>query len=472
LIFLALGGSLALLLCALAKRPPDWAWLRSRWIQCAVLAVTLGAALLGLRTLGSIAVAGFLSPPSYPNDGTTLDHYAAQELLRGHNPYVTTDIVAAVGLYHQQPDRTTPLHQGAFASLPWTQYPTKAQIASVFRHEPVGQPDRVLEFESHVSYPAFAFLPLVPFVWAGLPSMVLFFAMCFIALAILLVLAGPPEARPWLALLVLADAPLLDATVAGDLDVLYVLLLFIAWRYARRPATSTMAFGLALAAKQLAWFYLPYYAIDVWREHGPRAALRRLAGAGALFAAINAPFLLNNPRAWLVGVLAPEVDPMFPLGNGLMRLSLSGWLPLMPSWVYLALEAAALVACVAWYLRYGRAMPEAAIVLGVLPLFFAWRSLTTYFYFVALPAVALLLARERAEGGLSPRGEGQRRWARWVFPMRSPDRRVALSAAPGESAHARTLRASILGWLRGTKSGCHVWQRVRHGWRALAAGRD
>jgi hypothetical protein len=30
----------------------------------------------------------------------------------------------------------------------------------------------------------------------------------------------------------------------------------------------------------------------------------------------------------------------------------------------------------------------------VLPLFFAWRSLSTYFYFVALPAVALLLARD------------------------------------------------------------------------------
>jgi hypothetical protein len=38
-------------------------------------------------------------------------------------------------------------------------------------------------------------------------------------------------------------------------------------------------------------------------------------------------------------------------------------------------------------------MPEAGFVLAVLPLFVAWRSLTTYFYFVALPSVALLLAR-------------------------------------------------------------------------------
>lgn len=397
LMFLALGGSLALLLRGLAKEPPRWRWLRSPGVRVVVLTVSLVAALFGLKTFGSIATSAWHAP-DYPNDGTTLDHYAAQELLRGHNPYVTTDIFAAMRLYKlEDTSRVTPLRRGVFSDRPWTQYPTRAEIRRAFPTDPARQPERAAAFETHVSYPALAFLPLVPFVWAGLPSVVPFFGLCFLALVALLLLSAPPTSRPWLSLLILADTPLLDATVAGDLDVFYVLLLFVAWRYARRPIASTVAFGLALAAKQLAWFYLPYYAILVWRERGPREALLRLAGAGGIFLAINAPFIINNPRAWLAGVLAPQLDPMFPLGNGLVRLSLVGLLPLFPSWAYLVLEAGAMLACIVWYARYGHQAPETALVLGTLPLFFAWRSLTTYFYFVALPAVALILARKRSE---------------------------------------------------------------------------
>src|SRR5262249_44168173 len=115
LIVAVLAGSLVLLLIALGERPPAWRWLRARPVQGGVLAITLVAALLGLRAVGAATVAGFQSPV-YPNDGTTLDHYAAQELLRGHNPYATGDIVAAMRSLNQaDTSRVTPLHQGAFA---------------------------------------------------------------------------------------------------------------------------------------------------------------------------------------------------------------------------------------------------------------------------------------------------------------------------------------------------------------------
>jgi uncharacterized membrane protein len=261
----------------------------------------------------------------------------------------------------------------------------------VFATEPVGQPEHVLEFESHVSYTALAFLPLVPFVWAGLPSVVIFFALCFFALAAMLIVAAPPHLRFWVGLLILADLPLLNASVGGVLDVFYILLLFVAWRWWRRPVLSTVFLGLAIAAKQLAWFFIPFYAIYIWRKRGWRETLTRLAGAGVVFALINGPFILNNPHAWLAGVLAPQVDPMFPLGSGLVGLSVSGLLPLASSAMYAALYGLAIIACIAWYWRFGRGMPEVALLLAVLPLFFAWRSLTTYFYFVALPAVVLFI---------------------------------------------------------------------------------
>jgi len=396
LVVLALAGSLALLLAALRERVPTWRWLRSRRVQAAVLAVTLLACLPGIHQVGTALTAGF-RPPDYPNDGTTLDHYAAQQVLAARNPYVTVNIVAANLLYHQNPTHTTPLRCGVFGARPWSSYPSNTELRSAFAAAEAGISAAQCTFESHVSYPALAFLPLVPLVWAGSPSVVPFFALCALVLVFLLLRAAPPVLRPWLLVLALADTPLWDATVGGVLDVFYVLLLFVAWHWWRKPLVSTLFLGLALAAKQLAWFFVPVYAILIWRERGWRAALGRVVGAGAIFAAINLPFFVNNPRAWLAGVLAPQVDPMFPLGSGLVKLSLPGPFSLAPQPVYTALEVLAFVGCVAWYWRFGKTLPEAGFVLAVLPLFFAWRSLTTYFYFIALPATALLLARQWRE---------------------------------------------------------------------------
>lgn len=396
LVFAALVASLALLLAAVGVQPPRWRWPYRRNIQIFALCLTLLVAPLGVLQGAKIAIASF-SAPQYANDGTTLDHYAAQQLIEGHNPYVTSNIVAAIRCLHQDPAHTTPLRQGVFADRPAISYPPKSELRAAFPQQQACQPADTNAFESHLSYPALAFLPLVPFVWAGLPSVVLFFALCLIALAILLVRSAPAESRLWVGLLLLADTPLLNAALVGDLDVFYILLLFVAWRWWRRPVLSTAAFGLALAAKQLAWFFAPFYLLFVWRKYGMGESARRLVGGVTIFAVINAPFFVNNPAAWMRGILAPQVDPMFPLGNGLIRLSLVGVLPLAPSTVYLALEALAIVACIVVYVRQRVAGTGLGFALAVAPLWFAWRSLTTYFYFVTLPALALALSDEAAE---------------------------------------------------------------------------
>jgi uncharacterized membrane protein len=389
LAFLALTGSLALLLLALGERAPGWRWLRSRRAQTILLALTLLAALVGVKQIGTMVVASF-QPPIYPNDGATLDQYAAQQLLAGHNPYVTTNIVSAIHLYHQPPEYTTPLHTGPFAGRALTDYPSASARTAAFRASPDGQ-----GFEGKLSYPALAFLPLVPLVWAGLPNATPLTLLCVLGLAALLITSAPRALRPWVALLFLADVPLLNAAVIADPDILYIVPLFAAWRWRERAARSAILLGLALATKQLAWFSAPFLLILIWRERGWRAAIGRLAGAAALFAAINAPFFVNNPSAWLAGVLAPQLDPMFPLGNGLIRLSLSGLLPLAPSLAYTTLEALALIGAMVWYWRVCQRAPALGYTLAMAPLFFAWRSLTTYFYFTALPALALWLAAHR-----------------------------------------------------------------------------
>jgi hypothetical protein len=397
IVVLTLAASLVLLLAAVGVKPPRWRWPYRRQVQILALCLTLLVVPLGIFQSVRVVAASF-SAPQYANDGTTLDHYAALQVLAGHNPYVTSDIVTAMRVLHQDPANVTPLRQGVFATTPPTQYPSKDDLRRVFAQQPVDTSDAASAFESRVSYPALAFLPLVPFVWAGLPSVVLFFMLCLIALAVLLVRAVPRDCRVWIALLVLADTPLLNAAMVGDLDVFYILLVFIAWRWWRRPVVSTVAFGLALAAKQLAWFFAPFYLLLVWRRCGAREAVRRLIGGVALFAIINAPFFINNPMAWVRGVLAPQLDPMFPLGSGLVRLSLAGIVPLAPAPVYLALEVLAVAACLIVYWRLLRPGAGLGFVLSVTPLWFAWRSLTTYFYFVTLPALALALADEEADG--------------------------------------------------------------------------
>jgi uncharacterized membrane protein len=182
--------------------------------------------------------------------------------------------------------------------------------------------------------------------------------------------------------------------LAGDLDMFFILLVFLAWLFWERWWVSAALFGLAMATKQNAWFFLPFYLLFVSERRGIRDALLRGGLALSLFLAINLPFILWDGNAWVAGVLAPVRDPMFPEGSGIIALPIGHLLPFLPHNAYTVLEVAGIAGTLLWYIRRGHNRPEAALVLAVLPLFLAWRSLPTYFYFCALP-VALLLANAR-----------------------------------------------------------------------------
>jgi uncharacterized membrane protein len=198
-----------------------------------------------------------------------------------------------------------------------------------------------------------------------------------------------PEMRPWLILLSLANVSMLTSVLNGNADMLYILLILLAWLLRDARWWSIICLGLAFATKQLAWFFIPFYAILIWRHAGLKEATGRLSMAGIVALAINLPFILWNPHALLAGVLAPVADPMYPMGVGLVALSSTPALPLLPGVVYTALEALAMLFCIAWYWRICKSRPEAAMLLAVLPLFFALRSLPSYFYCAALPLFIL-----------------------------------------------------------------------------------
>jgi hypothetical protein len=394
---LMIGSFVAL---GMALRPPQGrrdstAGSDPRPWQRLLLILILVTSLAGLAEFGYGLALCFL-PPQFPNDGTALDTNAASLLLNGQNPYSASDFVSVARTFAILPEWTTPLRQGAFANR--LDYPGDAELQGAFTAAlKTGQAP---EFEGHVSYPALSFLTLVPIVllYSNLHAVnvVPFYLLCYLLIVAIGWKVARPALRPWVLLLALANVPMWTSTTGANLDILCYLLLILAWLLRDRAWLSALMLGLAIATKQPAWFFTPLYVVMVWRLFSPREALRRLAMAGGVALAVNLPFIIWNPPAFLAGTLAPLIDPMFPLGVGLINLSTGHLLPYLPEHVYLALELAAMAAALLCYWRICRRYPEAAFLLAVIPLFFAWRSLPSYFYCAAFPLFLVQAAQRRS----------------------------------------------------------------------------
>lgn len=397
--FVLILGSLAALWMAFrpttlkqqAGRLRDSSSLRMRphlWQRIALVCIVLTSIAGGIQFGRSIAFSFFM-PPIYSNDGTSLDTNAAMLLVQGHNPYTDSNIISIARLFSIEPQWTTPLRVGQFANR--LGYPSASEIRSVMDTDlKVGQAP---EFESKVSYPALSFLTLVPFIWLNLTNVLGFYLICYLILVAIAWKVARPELRPWVLLLSMANVSMWASVVGGNLDILAILLILVAWLLRERGWWSALFLGLALASKQLSWFFIPFYAMMVWRHYNFMEAVRRLTIASGLALAINIPFILWNPHAWLAGVMAPMSDPMFPLGAGIINLSSTPLLPVFPQMVYEVLELGAMLLALAYYWRLCKERPEAAMVLAVIPLFFAWRSLSSYFYCAAFPLFILMAMR-------------------------------------------------------------------------------
>jgi len=377
-----------------------------------ILLLTIPGAIVFGRTLAL----SFFLPPQFSNDGTSLDTNAAILLLEGRNPYSDSNMLDIARKFPIQPNWTTPLRQGQFANR--LEYPTMTEFQSVLDTDM--KSGDAPEFESKVSYPALSFLTLVPFALFGSYNVLGFYFLSYLLIVGVAWKVVRPQLRPWVLLLGMANIPMWSSTVGGNLDIFYTLLIVVAgvpreWRW-----SSAVFLGLAIASKQIAWFFTPFYLIMVWRQYGFKEAMNRAMIAGGLGLLINLPFLLWDPHAFIAGVMAPIVDPMFPMGVGIVNLSVTHLIPYLPSFVYSGLEALAMLACLVWYWRICRRIPEAAMLLAIIPLFFAWRSLPSYFYCAAFPlficlsgnTTSMTLGELLSVSGLSRalRGWTQVRW--------------------------------------------------------------
>ena len=400
-VVLAIGGAIVLLAFAVrgtgrgdAATTTDRVWLiRATWAFVCVMG------LVSLGWLISLPRQHSYDWTPYHNDAIALNECAARLVLQGRDPYTDLDLFSCYGRLAIGADRTTPLRRGLFEDD--VIYPSDAELDAAWelRSRGVGVNE---EFVWRPSYPALSFLFLLPVVARGLDSNYLYVACLLVAMA-LVVARAPRSVRPFFLTGLLGAASLTAFTVGGSSDLLYALPLVIAWLYRGRN-WAAIPLGLAVATKQVAWFFAPFWLIAVATERGWRAAARDLAIAAGVFAIANLPFIVHDPRSWLVGILAPLTLPMFPRGAGVIFLFTNGSLPLLPSIAYALLEVVAGLACllVAW--RSRRSSPELGAVLAVVPLYFAWRSLFSYFFLLPLFAFAAVarmplgdLAGERAK---------------------------------------------------------------------------
>jgi hypothetical protein len=386
-------------------------------------------ALFGLAWLRGIPYPPLHAATPYHNDAIALNECAAQVVLGRADPYDEFGILGCYGARHIGADRTTPLRRGAFANVDI--YPSEEQMdaawtaAGRWLAQCLGclialvPPD--FPFVWRPSYPALSFLLIVPWVALGWDTGALY-VLCLLAAMALVLARAPASARPYLLMGLLGAVSLTAFTVGGSADLLYALPLVAAWLW-RERRWSALALGVACAVKQLAWPFALFYLMQVVARDGWREAVRRSAVAAGVFAAANAPFILWNAQAWWLGVVTPVAEPMFPRGAGLVFLSTTGALPLFPTSAYFVLEAVAAVAVIAlaWWRRH--TSPELGVVLAMVPLFFAWRSLFSYFFL--LPLFASAGVARMPLGDLEP-ARAREAGAVTVFAMPAP----GPSAAP------------------------------------------
>jgi uncharacterized membrane protein len=324
------------------------------------------------------------------NDATSLCQQAAQNVIDGKNPYANANIVTATIAYGGGDLKVTPLRRGQLANA--FPYPNLAELQSLWT-QALKHPDVIPpEIESKLNYPSGSFLVLIPFMLIGVNRsweiyvILLSAAFAFTAFQ----LKGNNRVIFLLALRVSVELPNLIAVgETGTLQYPFLLLGRVLMK--RHWRTSAVMLGIAISIKQISWFYFPFYLILLWRETGVKRLLTAAGIAGGIFLAANLPFFVLGPRLWINSITAPLTDPMFPLGIGINSLISGHIIDIRNPLPFTVLEGLAFIGALIWYYRYCRRFPYTGPLLAVLPIFFAWRSMWSYFFFADIIMLAIIL---------------------------------------------------------------------------------
>jgi hypothetical protein len=349
----------------------------------------------------------------YGIDAAASTDCATQMVLHGHDPYTNVHMLTCLNNHGLHFYQTTPKRVDALkkyntypapssAHFDWALWTVYYQQLAREEHDPnYASP----EFETRFNYPGGALLESVVAWVLGVRDLVGLCLAAALAASLLIFRRARPGFKLATGLLLLGDTPLFIDSSYGATDVLYALLLVIYWQVRNRVVFGGLVLGLAAATRQNVWFFIPFLLYLAWRTGGWRDVRVRAGCALAVFLACNVPFIVENPGSWVAGIVGPVADPLFAQGVGLIALMIAIFKQhLGSSLIYLGLEIVAYIALLRLYMRRCLTAPGLALLLPLLPLFFAWRSLHTYFLVLPLLAIAVLtdydgqLLRRRRSG--------------------------------------------------------------------------
>jgi hypothetical protein len=404
-------GFFAILLLVATPATDTYLKDRMRWLKPAAISIAVLFCLVGIMLITVASTVGIKSlwadQPGTEisrlmtsldniygyNDATALSHQAAENLLKGENPYAVSNIVTATVKFNGSTDKLTPLREGRFADV--FPYPSTAQLEQLWQ-EAKQDPSRIPpELESKFNYPAGSFLLPAPFIWLGVGDMRLIFLIFIVPTLVYVIFKIPGRYRLYFIAALVASVELWNSLAAGETGFLYFPFLLLAWvLYRKNLWASAIFMAIVVTTKQLTWFFLPFYLIVIFRTMGWRKVLAAAGIVAGVFIAANAWFFASDPALWLSSIFAPVTDKMFPVGVGIISFVSGGLWNMQSPLLFNILEYSALALCMVWYFFNCRRYPDTAPVLSVLPLFFAWRSIWGYFFYIDIIVLAAILINE------------------------------------------------------------------------------
>ena len=321
-----------------------------------------------LATLVSVyVVAEIAYQGSYRTDVLAYSQYAAIMFVNhGANPYLQ-DMSRALDMFRVQPGDLTPLASGSYLTT--------------------------------FQYPALHFLVFVPFVWLGLTDMRWVLVAFEIGVVVSLYLFCPQNLRPMILLPLFAGSDLMiNFTAASVTDMLWVLPLVLAAFSLKKPVLSGLFYGVSCAFKQIPWLLAPFlliYMLQIDQGASIRGRLGRtlkFAGvAGAVFLAVNAPFMIGAPGVWFGNVLTPIASDLVILSQGPSVLTQVGLVEVGRSFYTILAVGVLVTLLVNFYVYFDKLRYTFWVFPGII-LWFSYRALTNYvIYWMPLLLLSVIL---------------------------------------------------------------------------------
>lgn len=383
---------------------PKIRWLRRGAITLMILFILVGVGeLIAVRPIplqllaqygkdsGLIQLLVNFAHSFHYNDGIALTQQATQNVIEGKNPYDNANVITAFQQSGQgSGELVTPLQVGVLSQdFP---YPSTTQLNQLWK-QASNNPEQVPpEFESKYNYPAGSFLLPAPFLLLGVQDLRIVYLVYLLAALVWVIWLL--RRSGWLVFVfgVLASLQLWNSMASGETDTLSLALLLIAWILIKKNWwLSALVMGLAVATKQTAWFFLPFYLIFIFKSAGTKPLVKISGIIGCLFLAANLPFIINGPQIWLSSLTAPMADSMFPTGSGIITFVLSGMVNIQSSMVFGIIEAVVLIGGAIWYYHHCQKHPSTGLVLAIFPLFFAWRSIQSHFFLMDIVLLGAII---------------------------------------------------------------------------------